>query len=384
MPSAETVSRLLGLLYNSAADVELWPRFVEALIREVGATSGFVVALGERNSPALYSDFGFDSDFQQAYQGLFQSHDITLDRFLEAGSKGAWIGVRQSLIPDRELDKSLFYNDFMRPRDIYHQAGLNLGRTGNYPHAGLSLLRPRVAGEFGEDTVQMLRLLAPHLTQVFVLHQRMAASTIASEVFDCGLGSAGFALLALDGAGRVQVETSGASRYIAEQGCLSISDGWLRAACPDEDRALQALIYRATRAGARLEDPMNALPPGGAMTLSRYKQGRPLTVVITPFHSESSLLGKSPSAIIFLTDPDARPMPRSLILRQLYRLTPSEAILADWLAQGLSLKDAADRMRITENSVRSLSKNIFRKTGAGGQSALMRLVLALPGGVGKK
>jgi DNA-binding CsgD family transcriptional regulator len=309
---------------------------------------------------------------------MFHSHDITLDRFLEAGENGGWVGVRQDLIPDQEMDRSLFYNDFMRARNVYHQAGLNLGKTGSYPHAGISLLRPRAAGEFEEETVQLLRLLAPHFAQGFLLHQRMAALAGGQVMHRAVLQRTDFALIAVDGNGIVQNDTA-AARVLAEK-CdgILVRDGRVHASQQHEDKKLQELIYRAAQVGAGICDPTNLTSPGSAMLISRRPPLRPLQVVVTPFHSDSVLLEGFPCAVIFLTDPDAKPLPRGLVLRQLYQLTPSEAYLVDWLVRGLDVKQAAERMRITENSARSLLKCVFRKTGVGSQSALMRMVLNLP------
>jgi len=379
MQSPAVISQLIGCLYRAAAEPELWPQFIEAIGQHTRASSGFVVALGAGNSPALYSDFGFDDDFQRAYQEMFHSHDITLDRFLEAGENGGWIGVRQELIPDREMDRSLFYNDFMRARNVYHQAGLNLGKTGTYPHAGISLLRPRAAGEFEEETVELLRLLAPHFAQGFLLHQRMAALSAGRDLHRAVLQRTDIALIAVDGNGIVQNETT-AAKVLAEK-CdgLLVRDGLVHASRLDEDQKLQELIYRAARVGAGISDPTNLASPGGAVLISRRPPLRPLQAVVTPFHSESVLLERFPCAVIFLTDPDAKPLTRGVVLRQLYHLTPSEAHLVDWLVQGMDVKQAAERMRVTDNSARSLLKCVFRKTGVGSQSALMRMVLSLPG-----
>ena len=100
---------------------------------------------------------------------------------------------------------------------------------------------------------------------------------------------------------------------------------------------------------------------------------------MTPFHPESTLFGSHPSAIVFVTDPESKPLPRGLILRQSYNLTPAEASLADKLLEGFDVKESAERMRITENSARTLLKCVFRKTGLSSQSALMRMALKLPG-----
>jgi DNA-binding CsgD family transcriptional regulator len=114
------------------------------------------------------------------------------------------------------------------------------------------------------------------------------------------------------------------------------------------------------------------------MLVTRRHPKRPLQVVVFPFHSSSLFVETRPSTLIFLIDPDVAPARRGDLLRALYGLSPTEVRLADLLVAGLELKLAAERLRLTENTARYHLKEIFRKTGARSQSALIRLALSLP------
>lgn len=115
--------------------------------------------------------------------------------------------------------------------------------------------------------------------------------------------------------------------------------------------------------------------------ISRLAPNRSLRVVVTPFHSSEVLLGDQPAALVFFSDPDARPASRAAILRGLYCLTPTECRLAGLLVEGLDVATAAEQLKMTVETARFHLKTIFRKTGARRQSDLMRLVLGLPGGL---
>jgi len=84
--------------------------------------------------------------------------------------------------------------------------------------------------------------------------------------------------------------------------------------------------------------------------------------------------------VVFLSDPDAQPASRATILRSLYGLTPTECRLADLLAQGCELSDAAERLRMAAGTARFHLKVVFRKTGARRQADLVRLMAGLPSG----
>ncbi len=68
--------------------------------------------------------------------------------------------------------------------------------------------------------------------------------------------------------------------------------------------------------------------------------------------------------------------PRDL-LRQIFRLTPSEIVLTSQLTRGLSLSEAADETRISRETARSHLKAILRKTGTHRQSELMGLLTGM-------
>ena len=63
------------------------------------------------------------------------------------------------------------------------------------------------------------------------------------------------------------------------------------------------------------------------------------------------------------------------LVTQLFDLTPSEAHLATLLATGSSLSEAADKLGLTENTVRTYCKTILNKVGVRRQTELVRLIL---------
>jgi DNA-binding CsgD family transcriptional regulator len=119
------------------------------------------------------------------------------------------------------------------------------------------------------------------------------------------------------------------------------------------------------------------LDPGSAMAIPRTS-GRPLQILVYPFHSSSRFADEYLCAIVFLSDPDIKMRSRSAILTGVYRLSPAECRLADYLVQGLELAEAAERMRITLATARFMLKCIFRKTETHRQSELVRLLVRLP------
>ncbi len=69
-----------------------------------------------------------------------------------------------------------------------------------------------------------------------------------------------------------------------------------------------------------------------------------------------------------------QPLPTPEDLAEALNLTLSEARMVSVLAQGASLKEAAQRLGLTSETARYYSKQIFAKTGLRGQTDLMRRI----------
>ena len=379
MHSPAKISHLLRLLHEAAAEPQHWTAFIEAMVQETSAACSFVIALPEDNQPPLYHQFGFDDPVLRTYHEHFVHEDLILDRFRQAGNEhGSWIGNRQSLLPDTELEASSFYNDYMRPMNLYHQAGANVGRVANYSLAGMTLVRPRSLGEFDARTTTLLRLIAPHLKQAFLLHHKLNQLNLGNGLLEQSLEATGVACLTVDSQGTVHAQTPTAEKLLVQSDGLCLTHGRLQALNPKEDRHLESILFSALKTASSDIDSFGRSPMGGEVRITRRPPRKPLHIVVMPYRSGSEILESHASALVFLVDPESKTPPRGALLRRLFGLTPSEAKLAELLAEGHDVKCCAERMRITEASARFVLKRVFQKTSVKSQSALMRLTLSLP------
>ena len=85
----------------------------------------------------------------------------------------------------------------------------------------------------------------------------------------------------------------------------------------------------------------------------------------------------TPAAAVFLVDKGVRHVLHRELLQSLFALTPAEARLAEQFANGISLTEVADNLRITVATARTQLKSVFRKTGTSRQAELVRLLLLL-------
>jgi DNA-binding NarL/FixJ family response regulator len=154
-----------------------------------------------------------------------------------------------------------------------------------------------------------------------------------------------------------------AARIVSGGDMLVDGAGKLRAARSDEDGLLQQAIARtAVDSGA----------PPEAVAVECRDGERPYSILAMPLSDDAGL------SLIFITDPGFRASPDIALLRSLLGLTEAEARIAQGLAEGLKLDEAAERSGVTVSTARTYLKQIFQKTGAARQSDLVRYILTSP------
>jgi DNA-binding CsgD family transcriptional regulator len=339
---------------------------------------------------------GLDPALQLAYTEHYYRHDVLLERFAAASQQlGDWIGTSQSVISDREYQNSAFYGDFIRPQGLLHQCAAVLGGLDGGIEGGIGMMRAPGCAPFDQKSVALLAMLAPHMKRALNTYWALGRERNRVATLEQSVEAFEIAVASLDRKGRVVRMSAGAQAILEQRRGIVLENGFLLASVPAEQSRLAAMIAGAAGTGAGQGErfairrttstapqagpgPLWTPSAGGAMVISRWPPSRPLGVVVTPFHSAEVLIGDQPAALVFFSDPDARPRSRSSVLSGLYRLTPTECRLAGMLTEGCELSAAAGQLSMTVQTARYHLKSIFGKTGVARQADLVRLILGLP------
>ncbi len=134
------------------------------------------------------------------------------------------------------------------------------------------------------------------------------------------------------------------------------------------------------RAGARLPVAIAAVarqaralcvPPGAALTPDvrpacarvRTRSGRWLVV-------RGSVLGEDADAPVAVTLEPAGPAELAPLMADAYALTPGERRVTELVAQGLSTRQIADRLKLSAYTVQDHLKSVFTKSGSNSRGDL--------------
>jgi DNA-binding CsgD family transcriptional regulator len=223
---------------------------------------------------------------------------------------------------------------------------------------------------------ELSRQFLPYLDRAYKLRLETLRLRTACEAGLSALDMLpiGIALLAPD---RKAFFCNRAARNVAMQrdGVQLDANQRFVASSPRDDAVLQRHIGDAIRANGSRQH-------AGVMRLDRRTGCAPLCVlVVTPNPAQWGPAG-GPSAILFISDPDAKPGDVERFLTAVHGLTPAEARMAAALITGQTLSQYAMTRGITRNTARTQLRQVLAKTGAQRQSDLMRIVLTSPATIG--
>jgi DNA-binding CsgD family transcriptional regulator len=360
-------------IYQAAVEPESWPSFLESLREELRATSlhlGF--RLPSAGDPGVFHTLGLQQSFEDAYRSHFHSVDPWMP--LIAGESEGAVSALEEFVPESELVRTEFYNDWLRPQGILHGFGAFLHKSGPAQLvSSLSGFRDKQSGPFQKADLDRLRPLVPHLQRALVIHSRVQAAEMRAGAAAEALDRISGGVILFDERGDATLTNRAAERILAKSDGLDLERDGPAASTSRQTGELRRLLREAATTGAG-----EGTEPGGVMWLARPLGQPPLEVVVTPISRESSLLCDRVTAAILITDPGAaaeRPPDR---LRRIYGLTATEAEVASRLARGMRLSEICEELGVSLHTVRGHLKQLFTKTGTHRQADLIRVILTGP------
>jgi DNA-binding CsgD family transcriptional regulator len=374
MTSAPLLSSLLEDLYATPLETGRWNPFLDKLCTLTNSSCGYVMGAYQHAGNVILAGGGqsHDAEFFRLYGEQYGSSDP----FRPGLAKLPVLGINHGaeLVDHAAVRKTEFYNDLLLQYDMEYMALLlcnfNAAKT-----EGLSLWRSRKHPSMTKQSEQLLEMLMPHLKTVLELRSKLSSIQSLAVFSEAVMEAMSMAALLVDNRGRIHQINRLAEVCLAQNKGLYIMDGCLQASSSDDAAHLSRLLLRVTaNSGA---DTI----PGGAMSIAR-RGDTPLRLSVVRSPRNSAFDDVDRYAIVFLYAQNLDQTParesRCLTMRQLYQLTPVEARMADLLCSGLTIKEAAELLRVTVETARFQVKRVLSKTGVRRQAELVRLMLSLP------
>ncbi|WP_262273417.1 helix-turn-helix transcriptional regulator [Microvirga yunnanensis] len=356
-------------IYASALDPERWPEALNHIGHLSGGLGVAIVPLTATDRMVTISSSSLE-EANQDYNREWWRYDIRNKRRSERGITDGLI-TDADLLDEETARAHPFCQEFLRP----HRLGAYLGYLKALPSrqiVAVGLHRDIRRGSFEEEEEHNFARLAPHAARAIVAASEIAEGRRASRILGTSHDRLTCGIILLDLQGAV-VRMNDTARAMLGTG-LTVSCGRLRAATTRHQKALDVLIASALPGQTTVVSP--------PLVLARDAGGeQKLLIQAIPVggHEQTDLecLTLKPGVLVLV---NSLFTPASdLIQAHLIRLglTRGQARIAMAVGGGLSSKEAAAQLKLTDGTIRTVLKAVYERLDITRQSQLVALVTRL-------
>lgn len=359
----ELLSQLIQAAWQGPFEPQPWQHFLDLLCEAVDAKVGSLVRRWPtpQDRGLIYSngDAGMIADYRSK---LFQ-----LDPSCHKPRPYARTMMDQ--MTEAELRASRYHKECQAPIGIFHiLVADTIDDSGM--QSRLSLQRADGKPDFGLYEKTLLNLVLPHVQQSIARHRDTLQLRAERQLMVDTMDQLCVGLVLLDEDGGI-LECNGLARHLIERSAdISVSNDRLRLRQSEHQGLLDGVLARTRQ--------LIAQPPVIEALSCRGEGNTPLGALIKSIDRsrllrESNYIPHTPAVAVLLNDPSLAKAPSDAVLQILFGLSRAESSLAVLLAEGLSTEEAATRLGVSTNTVRTQIRSIFAKTGVHRQSRLAAL-----------
>lgn len=366
--------RFLTALHEAALDARRWPA-ASALIDECCGVKGNILLTCDG-----------EDDFAVRCAGLFQRGErrkgLEREYFSDYCERDERVlRVRRlplgtvthisELLTKEELRSSATYNEWLPRVDGRDSCNVRLKGMHDYAHITWGFGDPVASRGWQSSQVAMVERLLPHLRQFVLVRQSLARV----GALDASLGllyeNRRVGVVHLDQSGRILRANDRATEILSGEDGLVDRDGFLRVDVPPE-------AERLARALASALPGNGGVPSSHTMTVRRSDRPLPRILHFRPCtNGDFDFGGPTPAAVVLMVEPGHAGGIDPCLVGRVLELTPAEAQIAAWLAEGETVKGIAEMTGRKETSVYWHLRQIYAKQSISGQTDLIRLVLSV-------
>ncbi|MDF8334673.1 helix-turn-helix transcriptional regulator [Novosphingobium cyanobacteriorum] len=352
--------KLISAIHKGVVDAAQWQNFVDGLRDALGvihANLTFRRTDAPRSELTSYASGGPMEHMSEFYLGSYYRNDplpyyrlfpgtlYTLQDLFDPADHSVWLQLRQLLAPFEGTDMLI-----MR---ISEPDGAN---------AWLTVIGAE--GPFECQDRELLQTLGVHLQIALTAYAKLAEAEARLAAYSNAMDRLNVGIVTLAADGRIINADPLVNRLL--------QDGQIISRDP-QGRLVIANGNAARSLTLALRD--FAQEPRGRPRAVRLSEAQQADMMLVPV-ADRPVTGRFTPVLRAYVHTDHLPAADSIDgLMEMFRLTRSEAKLALALSDGLTLAEAAERLGVTLQTVRTYSKRVFQKTGTRRQAELVRALL---------
>lgn len=344
-------------------DPATWPQIMEEISAAAGAT-GAVLLQSDTRTVDIPRTAGVREMIDYYFANGWHTRDLRAEKGVPLLLRSEKVVTDQDILTPEEMSRSDYYQEAVVPFGFRWFAAV--GFAADSALWALVIQRTLKEGAFTRDDKRALGALAQRLSETATLSKAVGQSILTSltNAFDRINQPA----VALHRMGLVLNINSATEALLDDEIFL-------------RNRRLVLRDKRASSALAELIDRLQTVPDNAELSTApivvRRRSKGPLVIRALPIDgaARSPFLGAR--MLLLLSDLSCKPGLHSDVLARAFGLSPAEARLASLVATGASAIEAADRLGLGHETVRTQLKAIFAKTQTHRQSQLAVLLSQL-------
>jgi DNA-binding CsgD family transcriptional regulator/PAS domain-containing protein len=363
---------LIDAVYRVVLDAAAWPDVMTLMQRSfpsAAQTFYFLHLHPRRIQPVCLA--GIEPAWLKSFDPLYFAPDNPWIRLTQRLHRPGVVRTNERLdgvLQERgALYRSSYYNEWMRPNGFKYSIGNTLVSEGGLV-ANITLFRPPDMKTFGDAEVRAFEALSKHMTRALQMAIELDHPE-KSPSFAALFETMPQPIAVIDAKRRVSYANPAMESLLRRKGGLSSRHGELAATDAGAQDAFLAYVAQALLS---VEGASAAAEP---LAMRDGHQGH-LTLRCVPLVGRMGTSSPSKPTLLLMVTQQASGEPVSpAALRRVHGCTPSEARLAQLVAEGHGMRQAASEMGITYDTARAYLKAVFHKTGVHTQAQLVTLVL---------
>lgn len=365
-------SEVVRAIYEAALTYEAWP----ATLSRIGAlfdAAGAAVVFYNGN---VQTDFIHAPELQHAVDTYLREEwwrqDLHAQRAIEQHLAHGDTFSDFTIASPEEIDTHPIYEGFFSKVGFGWLMACVL-LPDESPLVTLSVPRAKAKGPFSTEEIESLRLLGRHVEQALRISLRLAALESSEGLLRSALDAVDAGIYAL-GPDR-RLVTANAAGEAQMDNFFGFPEGRMTPNARREEAARFDALLAGEDAATVGRAPQSCILTG--------TDGARIAIWALPVPSDAIRrrvgVAEGAETLLFSTPVARDRRVDPAVIRDLFQLSLGEARVASLVGSGVTVRDAAERLGVTEGTARLVLKHVFRKLGINRQAELALRLSALGG-----